>query len=48
MSPIGQGAYGVVVAARVKNINSLPNVFDEEKDPNAMEDERNTHDSGDD
>ena len=26
LSPIGQGAYGVVVAARVKNMSALPRV----------------------
>ena len=32
MSPIGQGAYGVVVAARVKNMNALPNVQEDGSD----------------
>ena len=29
ISPIGQGAYGIVVAARVKSINSVPDLKDD-------------------
>lgn len=47
VSPIGQGAYGVVVAARVKNLESLPNVLEDGQAVNALEEEKQTNDSGD-
>lgn len=49
ISPIGQGAYGVVVAARVKNLDSLPNVLDDGRPVNsANEEQKSQHlDSGD-
>ena len=47
VSPIGQGAYGVVVAAKVKNINALPDVLEDGQTINPMEDERQTLGSAD-
>ena len=39
VSPIGQGAYGVVVAARVKNLDALPNVMDDGRAVNDQQEE---------
>jgi len=40
VSPIGQGAYGVVVAARVKNLDALPDVLENGQAVNALEDNK--------
>ena len=50
VSPIGQGAYGVVVAARVKNLSEPPNVMEDGQMINNQNepDRPNTGESGED